>query len=322
MNIETLTNHSRAKGTLLLAALTLLLALPAAGIETQIRRSFEVRAGGTLELDTDRGAIEIRTHDASTVDVVVTMDARTRDKSEAKEMFEDFDVSFHPSGGDLRIEGDDRRQRSRGWFNFRGDSNSLRIRWTITVPTRYTVDLRTAGGSISVRDLNGDVDARTSGGSLKLGRIEGRVNARSSGGGITIEETGGRVDVSTSGGGISIARARGDVRAHTSGGSIRVDEVFGTIDAVTSGGSITASLSSQPTHDCRLSTSGGSVNVRLASSIALNLDARSSGGRVSADVPVTVRGTMAKNRLQGAINGGGPELVLRTSGGGISIRGQ
>ncbi|MBW3670341.1 MAG: DUF4097 domain-containing protein [Acidobacteria bacterium] len=322
MKNETLTNHSRPRGTLLIALIALLLALPAAGVETQIRRSFEVRAGGTLELDTDRGSIEIRTHDAPTVDVLVTMDARTRDESEAKEMFEDFDVSFHPSVADLRIEGDDRSPRSRGWFNFRGGSNAFRVRWTVTVPTRYTLDLRTSGGSISVHDLNGDVDARTSGGGLKFGRIEGRVRARSSGGSISIEETGGRVDVSTSGGGIAIARARGDVRAHTSGGSIRVDEVFGTIDAVTSGGSITASLSSQPTHDCRLSTSGGSVNVRLDPSIALNLDARSSGGRVSADIPVTIRGTMGKNRLQGTINGGGPELVLRTSGGGISIRGQ
>lgn len=296
-----------------------LLALPAAGVEKEIRKSFDVQAGGRLALDTDRGSIEVLTHDAPRVDVHVTLEARTGDRSDAKEMFEQFDISFHPAGADLRIEADDRNRGGRGWFGI-FNSNDLRVRWTITVPSHYSLDLRTAGGSISVRDLDGNVEARTSGGSLKFGRVEGRVEARTSGGSITITETGADVDVSTSGGGITIDRARGNVRAHTSGGSIRVEEVYGAIDAVTSGGSITASLSSQPREDCRLSTSGGSVSVRLDPSIAVDLDARSSGGRVSADMPVTVRGTMDKNRLEGTINGGGPALVLRTSGGGISIR--
>lgn len=298
----------------------LLLALPAAGVEKEIRKSFDVAPGGKLELNTDRGAIEVRTHDASRVDVLVTLETRTRDRSDAKEIFDDFHVSFHPAGADVRLQGEDKGREGGGWFGFRNDSSNLKVQWLVTVPQQYEVDLRTSGGSISVHDLNGDVEARTSGGSLKFGRVQGTVNGRTSGGSIRIEETGGDVNVSTSGGGIGINRARGDVKARTSGGSIKVDEVFGAIDAVTSGGSITATLSSQPTNDCRLSTSGGSVTVRLAPDVAVDLDARSSGGRVSADIPVTVQGTMDKRRLQGTVNGGGPALVLRTSGGGISIR--
>lgn len=291
-----------------------LAALPAeAAPDREIRKSFAVQSGGTLTIDTDRGSIEVRTHDVPRVDVHVTLD------SGARADVNDFEVDFRPSGADLFIEGDHHRKRG-GWLGIFDGSSDLRVKWNIVVPRQYQLELKTAGGSIHVRDLNGDVNARTSGGNLQLGRVQGRVHARTSGGGIAIEETGGEVDVSTSGGGIRITRARGDVRARTSGGSIRVDEVFGSIDAVTSGGSITASLSSQPGSDCRLSTSGGSVTVYLDPSIAVNLDARSSGGGVRAELPVTVRGEMARTRLIGQVNGGGPDLVLRTSGGGIAIR--
>jgi hypothetical protein len=67
-----------------------------------------------------------------------------------------------------------------------------------------------------------------------------------------------------------------------------------------------------------LSTSGGSINVELASSLRVDVDAETSGGGVSTDFPV-VMGDSDRRRLRTAINGGGPLLHLRTSGGGIRI---
>lgn len=60
----------------------------------------------------------------------------------------------------------------------------------------------------------------------------------------------------------------------------------------------------------------------MASGIAVDLDARSSGGGVHSDVPITVQGAQDNDMLRGRINGGGPKLVLRSSGGGIRVRAQ
>lgn len=301
--------------------LALLLAIPVyGGAEKEIRRSFDVSPGGTLHLDTDRGSIEVSSHAGSRVDVLVTIDPRTRDEHDAAKILDRIDVDFNQNGPDVEIEARFGRDRGHGLFDWFGSSSRMKVKWRVVVPEQYDLDLRTSGGSIEVHDLEGNVGARTSGGSLSFGHIQGTVNGRTSGGSIKIEETAGNVEVSTSGGSIRIDRARGDVHARTSGGSIKVDEVFGAIDAVTSGGSITASLSSQPKGDCRLSTSGGSVVVYLDPSISVDLDARSSGGGVRAEIPVTIQGEMARSRLTGQVNGGGPSLVLRTSGGGISIR--
>jgi DUF4097 and DUF4098 domain-containing protein YvlB len=110
------------------------------------------------------------------------------------------------------------------------------------------------------------------------------------------------------------------VQAKTSGGSIKVDEALGPIDARTSGGSIRAQLSQQPQGPCQLRTSGGNVEVSLAADIGLQVDARTSGGRVSTDFPVVTQGTLDKNSLKASINGGGPLMTLRTSGGSIRLR--
>lgn len=159
---------------------------------------------------------------------------------------------------------------------------SLSVKYSIKVPKSYNLDLKTGGGSIEIEDLNGEIDAYTSGGSIELGQING------------------------------------DVDVKTSGGSITVDDVYGNIDANTSGGSIKAKLSKQLTDDCKLTTSGGSISAYLVPSMAIDLNASTSGGRVKSEFDVD--GKVKKTRIRGSINGGGPELTLRTSGGSVSIK--
>ena len=66
-------------------------------------------------------------------------------------------------------------------------------------------------------------------------------------------------------------------------------------------------------------TSGGNIVVNLIESIAIDLDAKTSGGRVITDFPITVKGEFKESALKGRINGGGPLMYLRTSGGKIHI---
>lgn len=160
--------------------------------------------------------------------------------------------------------------------------NSSGVKFIVKVPVSYNLDLRTSGGSIKVVALNGEIDAFTSGGSIRLGDI------------------------------------KGDVDIKTSGGSIRVDEVDGNIKAHTSGGSIDVKFASQPSNDSKLTTSGGSVTATLLPSIKVDLVASTSGGRVSSDF--TVDGVTKKNKIDGEINGGGPKLTLKTSGGSVRVR--
>ena len=282
-------------------------------IEDTINKSFTVGSGGTLTLDTARGSIEVRGTEGGRVDLEVVREAKTSDASEAQEIFGYLRLDFKQTGNDVIIKGIKTTESSR-------KLNKLRIKFILTVPLIYDVNLKTSGGSISVDDLEGMVDIMTSGGSLGLNNIKGSVTGKTSGGSIRIGKVGGDVKVNTSGGSIRIDQALGTVNAHTSGGGITVNEVMGQIQADTSGGSVKAHISQQPQSDCRLKTSGGSITVYLAEDIALNVDAETSGGSIHTDFPVTIQGKISKRELKAQINGGGPELYLHTSGGSIYIK--
>ena len=161
------------------------------------------------------------------------------------------------------------------------NGNSMRVKFYLNVPEEYNVDLDTSGGSIKIEDLTGNVDARTSGGSIALGDIVG------------------------------------NVEVDTSGGSIKVDSVYGEIDANTSGGSIKVEFKKQITEDAKLSTSGGSITAILPEDIEIDISASTSGGKVSTEF--NVDGRIKKRSIKGKINGGGPELILRTSGGSVRV---
>ncbi len=97
-------------------------------------------------------------------------------------------------------------------------------------------------------------------------------------------------------------------------------EATGAVEASTSGGSVRASLLAKLKEPCRLTTSGGNIVVHLGVSVGVDLDASASPGHVTVDFPVTVQGKLPPRQLRAPVNGGGPALYLRTSGGGIQVR--
>jgi hypothetical protein len=314
----------------LFAVVVLAIALPAvATVKDTVKRTFNVSPGGTLKIDSDVGSIEVQSGSGNTVDFTIYREASSGDEMKK------LKLDFSQSGSNVTLHAEYKHADS--IFNLFGDGSKLKLRFVVTVPKQFNADLETGGGSVRVADLKGEVRTQTSGGSLELGSIDGKVWGRTSGGLITLEKSSGPADIETSGGAIkisevsgtvnaetsggsiSIRRALGQVRAETSGGAIRVEEVAGPIHAHTSGGPIEARITTQPAGDCRLSTSGGGVTVFLPANVNLNLDAETSSGGVSCELPVTTTGMKDRSTLKGTINGGGPRLVLRSSGGGITI---
>lgn len=231
-----------------------------------INDTFPASAGGDLHIKTQVGKIEIDTHSDNTIAVHVDIDGKQED---------DFTVEFKQTAKGLNITG--KRDNDDGWFSW----NNLRVKFRITVPEHYNVDVNTSGGSIEIADLTGNIDAKTSGGSINIGNIEG------------------------------------DVQLHTSGGSITTDAIYGEIDAHTSGGSINVTFAQQPTKNASLHTSGGSIKAHFPDDVSIDIDASTSGGKVTSEFDVS--GKIKKQSIKGTINGGGPQIDLHTSGGSVRL---
>lgn len=269
--------------------------------EDHVRKSVPVGSATRLVLSVDVGSVQVEPGSGQSVDVDVYFHG-IPSSQELDRLRRDYRLDVSEQGSDIYVDG-----------GFRNGSEPMfgfwrllfgwprEVEYRVTVPQKFSAAVKTSGGPITVRDLQGTVAAHTSGGPI---RVEG----------VT-----GDVDVSTSGGPISLERDSGRVRAHTSGGGIMIRDLTGSVDASTSGGGVVASLAGQPKQDCRLYTSGGGISVTLRKDIRVDLDASTSGGNVSTDFPVPIRDGHHWGELHAPINGGGPQLYLHTSGGSISV---
>ena len=173
--------------------------------------------------------------------------------------------------------------------------NSLSISFKIYVPEKVDSDLKTSGGSISIKGMNGDHDFATSGGSLSVAGMKGKLDGKTSGGSINVKDSEGEMELATSGGSITADGCKGDIELATSGGSLKLNNLNGTIDAYTSGGSISGN---DVKGELKTSTSGGSIKI---SQMRGSVDASTSGG--SMDVAIVEFGNYVKLRNSaGSIN--------------------
>jgi DUF4097 and DUF4098 domain-containing protein YvlB len=301
-----------------------LMATPA-WADFKIERALKLEPGGTFILESDIGDVVLTGGTTSGAQVVVTSD---------HDLERDFDFSFDESarGATVKIKrrGTMRRLFS-GWF----ENDHTRI--NIQVPTRTDVrlstsggsvrasrltgvlDVRSSGGSLDVEAVEGNVDGGTSGGSIRMRDVRGNVVANTSGGSITITDVRGSLRADTSGGGINIDAVSGDLRASTSGGSVDVRGAGGRVEASSSGGGVTVRFAPGNSSGGAVSSSGGSVRAEIDPVARVSIDASASGGSVNSDVPVTIQGKVENDSLRGDMNGGGPLLRLRSSGGGVRI---
>jgi DUF4097 and DUF4098 domain-containing protein YvlB len=288
------------------AALALLLAVPASA-DFELQRELALEPGGRFEIDADAGSLTVRGFEGSGVSVRITS-AESEEEIAAR-----YDIDFLEEAGRAAVRV---KHRGRSWFGTHRDRLHLEIR----VPVETDLDLETSGGGIEVRGIVGRVDLETSGGRVEIEDITGEVDAHTSGGGMEAIDIEGDARLRTSGGRVSIDGVTGDLYASSSGGSIEVRDAAGHVDVSTSGGPITAYLATGNGAGGSLSTSGGSVTVYVDPGVGLEVDASTSGGSVSLDMPVTVQGRLSRSSISGTLNGGGPTLRLRSSGGSIRLK--
>lgn len=121
-------------------------------------------------------------------------------------------------------------------------------------------------------------------------------------------------------GAIAASDVLGSHRIETTNGRITLARCAGDLNAETTNGTIEAELTTVTTgRGIRLETTNGGIHARLPRTLAARIDAANTNGSIESDLPVAVSGVHGKHELRGTLNGGGPELHLRTTNGSIHI---
>jgi hypothetical protein len=157
----------------------------------------------------------------------------------------------------------------------------------IILPRQTGLGCVTSYGSIKVAHISGDVTARTSFSNIKANDVEGSLDLKTSFGRIKCR------DITSP--------------------NISAKSSFGDVDIVCS-----AAGASELSAD--VCTSYGNIEFTPPPGFCGVVDLRTSFGDIKTDLPVTVRGSMSKDRIVGAVGDEGGKLRLRTSFGSIKIR--
>src|SRR5580698_4195555 len=176
------------------------------GFETEesVRKSVPVSAATHLKLNADFGSINVLPGSGKSVDVQVFFRGDPSSRREFDQMLRDFSLKLTRQGSAISVDA----TFTHGWepllsfmlvdglFSHHPICHNWRclvysswleeVEFRIAVPPQLDANVATAGGSISVSRLKGEVIAHTSGGWLRFDRINGPVNGSTSGGGISV----------------------------------------------------------------------------------------------------------------------------------------
>lgn len=290
-----------------------------AKLERLVEKTFTVQPGGVLKVDTSGGDIVVTTGAGDQVKVVAKQMIRASSETEATKLLQKLDLKLEQQGNDIIATA---KYAGKQRFMISGFWPPVQVSFEITVPAHFHAKLVTSGGDIAVGDLTGEVTVRTSGGDVEVGRIDGSVQVTTSGGDIGLRAATGTAVLNTSGGDIKVGRVGGLAKLTSSGGDIAIELAESGLQARTSGGDIETTFSGALAEDCTLGSSGGDIVVKVPHTAGFYLDAATSGGAIKATglILTIEEGGLGKTKLSGAVNGGGRQIKLRTSGGDIAIR--
>ena len=253
--------------------------------QSRLEKNLKLDPGGRLVVDASASDVFVTGRPESGAHIVVT--------SNRADLEDLFSFRFEEEAGAVRIEV--RKRSMLPW------PRSVQVRMEVQVPTKTKVNIRTGGGDVKVRHLEGEAKLETSGGDVRVSGLNGNLTARTSGGDIELRDLTGEVRVRTSGGDITLENASGRVDAHTSGGDVNVALARGNAK----GGEI--------------ETSGGDIKLRVDPAVSLDLDASASSGEVTSNLPLKVTGVISPSRLHATLGAGGETLRVHTDGGSVHI---
>jgi len=320
-----------------ISASTLLILLTASSwantVEGSFDRTLNVSSGGIdLNVRTGAGSITVRSSGGNAVSIHAKIQARDNwlwnSGLSAEEKVKRLEANppIEQTGNSIRV----------GYIADESLRNNVAISYEIVTPRDTRLHSTTGSGSQQISDIAGTVRISTGSGSLKLSHIGGEVHANTGSGSINADDVKARAYAETGSGtieAIGIAggfygrtgsgdirfeqTAVGEVEVQTGSGTIRLKNVHGSLEAGTGSGSI--EVQGTMAGDWRLHTGSGTVRVELPKEAKFDVNARSSSGSVTIDHPVTVQGTLRRNHVEGAVNGGGTKLDISTASGSIHV---
>ena len=230
----------------------------------------------------------------------------------------DWKIEWNKDGDTIELEARCRYRKS--------EASKMSRRLTVFVPRRFDLEIKSQGGPIHIKNIEGTINGKTLGGELKLHRLKGTAHLKTMGGAITLTDSNLDGKLSTMGGRVLFENVVGDVEGHSMGGSVvykNVKRKKGTpngqpIRMKTMGGAI---IVNHAPNGAILHTMGGKVNIKSAAKF---IDAKTMGGDILVKeldgwIKASTMGGKIDVTMVGDPSKGKRDVTLESKGGDIYL---
>ena len=277
-----------------------------------------IAPGGTLQVSTPHGRIEVRAELGAAPKLVATLRAGGRTEEEAQEVLRRHSLVVDGEGERVAVSvrGEPMRIRDDGVHVTIGAS----VDCVVTVPEGTALQIDTSSGDIRATGPLGACKLHTRQGSIDLDGVRGDVDLRSESGDVTVRDAaGGDVIVDSGYGALLLEKlAAASLRASSKSGNVTLHDGRADQAALTtSHGSIRVRGS---TGELRAETRSGDVEVvgaRGAVNVRTEYGKVAVEGELTAVEARTASGTVAVKALPGSANA--TDWQLSSSHGAVSL---
>ena len=287
-------------------------------------RTLKVGANGEIHLANVAGDVTIARGSGSEATIEVLKVARARTSDEARQMLELVSVEISERGGrgdvKVRYPHDEFRRNNRRNIN-------VSVSFNVVAPAGTGVSVHSVSGSVSAKDIKGDLNLETVSGTVRI-HGGGRVGtAKSVSGNVEIVDTDsdGEIAASSVSGTVLLRNVKTrDISVDSVSGNVVLQDVSSNnVEAQTVSGEaeFTGALARNGRYE--LTSHSGSVRVTVAGSGGFEIEATSFSGEVRTDLPLKSRSSEGSRRLNRTLRGvygdGSAFLEVTTFSGNIVI---
>ncbi len=188
MSLKTMPRTTRARAAALLLPVLLTLSAGCDVITADLRhtekaewrRTYELAAGGRVEISNVNGKINVVPSQGQKVEVVAVKIARGATAEAAKQSLERAEIREESSRELVRVSTQIPRG---GWLN----GGNTQVEYTVKVPAAAEVKLTTINGRVDVEGLSGRITAETTNGGVVARDVSGPIDASTTNGGVDVE---------------------------------------------------------------------------------------------------------------------------------------
>ncbi len=274
--------------------------------QTGIQKEFKVFRGGVLGIDLKSGgAIEISGWEQDIVSIKAYLKGRSAEYD---------DIKFIKTESGVKVESQDLGRSGRA------------LELKIQAPKKFNLDLKTMGGGITIRHIDGKIEGKTVSGALTLVALKGKIDLKTLSGDIVLRDSDIDGRLKTLSGRVLFENVIGDIKGISPSGNViyknvrfRSGESPGNVVHITTmSGSINVSDAPE---GAEVHTMGGKIHIRSAKRF---VSARTMGGDIVIDnidgwVKATTMGGDIKVVMTGDPGKGDRHAAISSMGGDVSL---